>query len=293
MWALLGLGSALLESGAMIFEKKTLLKEHAMEFTASMCLFGLLLTTPGWFFVRTDLLKISDVSLIFLASFFSALTIYFFAKSLRHLAISYTAPFLAFGPVFTIILAVIFFKENITLLQYFGIGIILLGTYLLNAHSHHDLFEPFKKMFKISHMKYVWLGILCYAITGTFDKYIVGAEQLNIPVLTYIVLLFFFMAVIMIVMMLIFHDGFKGIGNGMRNNTKWLATVAFFTIGFKILFIYAISLPGVLISLVVPIKKLSSLFSTLVGGELFHESNLLRKTIACTVMLVGAAILVM
>jgi uncharacterized membrane protein len=56
---------------------------------------------------------------------------------------------------------------------------------------------------------------------------------------------------------------------------------------------YAISLPGVMISLVIPIKRLSALFSTVIGGELFHEKYLLRKSIACVVMIIGAVLIVM
>jgi bacterial/archaeal transporter family protein len=291
MWSFFALGSALLESGAMILEKKTLLKEHAMEFSAAMCLFAMLFTTPLWFFVNMESLGLEQVMWIFLAGLSTSLTIYFFAKALRHLAISYTAPFLAFGPLVTVILAFFFFHEQLSLLQWIGIAVILAGTYLLYAHSHQRLLEPFRHVFRISHMKFIWLGILFYAITGIIDKRIVGDTQLNVPVLTYIVLLFFFMAVIFIVMMLIFHDGFKGIGNGMRNNTKWLASIAILTIGFKVLVIYAISLPGVLLSLVIPIKKLSALFSTMIGGEFFHESHLLRKTFACIVMICGAVLI--
>jgi drug/metabolite transporter (DMT)-like permease len=293
MWALFALGSAAFEGGAMIVEKKTLIKEHAMEFTASMALFAMLFTTPLWFFAHADLLSIAAIGWIFLASISSALTLFFFAKALRHLALAYTTPFLAFGPLLIVALAAVFFSERLLWYQWTGILVMLFGAYLLHAHSHHKVTEPIKHMFKIAHMRFIWLGMLFYAMTGLLDKKIVGGSELHVPVLPYIVLLFFFMAVIMIIMMLLFHDGFRGIGNGMKNNTKWLSIVALLTIGFKVLVIYAISLPGVLLSLVIPIKELSALFSNLFSGELFHEAHLLKKTIASVLLICGAVILLL
>ncbi|MBN1793100.1 EamA family transporter [Candidatus Woesearchaeota archaeon] len=287
------MGSALLESAGMIVEKKTLLKEHAMEFCSSVSLFAMLFSTPLWFFARADLVPLGAVGWIFLASIAYALTMLFFAKALRHMAISYTTPFLAFGPLVTAILAFLFLGERLNMVQWLGVAVILLGAYLLYSHSHKDLLEPFKKAHKLPHMKYVWLGILFYAITGILDKKIVGASELAVPVISYLTIMFFFIGVIFIVMMLLFHDGFHGIGNGMRNNTKWLSSVAILTIGFKIMVMYAIATPGVLLSLVIPIKKLSALFSTIIGGELFHEDHLLRKTAAALIMIIGAAILVL
>jgi drug/metabolite transporter (DMT)-like permease len=211
------------------------------------------------------------------------------------MAISYTAPFLTFGPGITAVLAVMFLNEQITKLQYLGILVIMFGAYILYSHSHKNLLEPLRHMFRVHHMKYVWLGIVFYALTGLLDKKIVGVEsgELGVPVLAYVTMLFFFIAIVFIIMMLLFHDGFSGIGNGMKGNAKWLTSVAALTITFKLLVFYALSLPGALLSLVIPIKKLSALFSTLLGGELMHEEHIARKTLACLVMVCGAILIVL
>ena len=288
----MALGSAVLEGAGLILEKKTLMKEHAMEFTASMALFAMLFTTPLWFFSRA-IITLGALGWIFLASLTTTLTIFFIAKAFRHLAISYTTPFLAFGPLVTAVLASIFLGESLNAVQWIGVLVLLLGAYLLHSHTHRDLLAPFKHAANTGHMNYMWLGILFYAITGLLDKKIVGSAQLAVPVVTYLVLLFYFMGVISVVMMLIFHDGFKGIGNGMRDNHFSLSGVALLTIGFKALVITAISLPGAMISLIIPIKKMSALFSTLIGGEMFHEEHVLRKTIACSIMVLGAVLVLL
>jgi len=45
--------------------------------------------------------------------------------------------------------------------------------------------------------------------------------------------------------------------------------------------------------LVIAIKRMSAFFVVLIGGEIFHEKNLLRKSIACLIMIGGAALIVL
>jgi multidrug transporter EmrE-like cation transporter len=43
---------------------------------------------------------------------------------------------------------------------------------------------------------------------------------------------------------------------------------------------------------VIAIKRSGSLFTTLIGGEIFHEKFLLRKAFACGVMLAGIVMVI-
>jgi len=106
-------------------------------------------------------------------------------------------------------------------------------------------------------------------------------------------LVHFFIAINFIIMILLFHDGFEGIGKGIKHNWKWVFVVAVLVVGARLAQQYAVSLPGVLISLVVPIKRLSALFATIIGGELFHEKHILRKSIACVIMIIGAVLIIL
>ncbi len=47
------------------------------------------------------------------------------------------------------------------------------------------------------------------------------------------------------------------------------------------------------ISLVIPIKRMSAFFVTAVGGKVFHEKNLVQRTIACVIMLAGAFLVIL
>lgn len=54
---------------------------------------------------------------------------------------------------------------------------------------------------------------------------------------------------------------------------------------------YYQSLKTALLSKVVPIINLSTLTTTLLGGEMFHEHKLMQKIIASIIMLIGTYIL--
>ena len=291
MWAILTLISTLFEGGSFIVEKKALVREHAMEFAAASAIVTMVLTAPLWAFADTSSLSLEAVGWIFLAALTSCLGILFLAKAMRHMAVSYTTPFLAAGPIFTVILAAIIYGESITWLQLLGVLVIISGAYILNSHKHENLFAPFTHLVKLPHMKYVLLTLLAYAAGGILDKKVVGSGQLHIGLLTYFPLLFFFMGIIFILFMILFHDGLDGIARGLRKNSLYLGLFAALALGMKVFVIWAISIPGALLSLIIPLKKLSSLFSTIIGGKLLKEDHLMRKSVACIIMIFGAVLI--
>lgn len=293
MWVLLAIASAITHSAGMIIEKKTLLKEHAMEFCAAMSLFAMLFTLPLWFYFDTGAISLEMTGWTLAGAVVTGLALLFMAKALRHMALSFTSPFIAFGPLITALLAILFLGEKLAWMQLAGVLIIIAGTYMLASHSHENLFEPFKHLFRIPHMKFVWLGLLFYALTGLVMKHCVGEQGLRMDPLAYIALMSFFLGVFFVLSMLLFHDGFHGIGVGLKKNRVWLSGVAVMHLATNMLVIFGLAIPGVMLSLFIPLHKLNALFSTMIGGELFHEDHILRKAIAATVMIVGVIFIIM
>jgi len=294
-WVIFAFLAAIIASATSIVEKRTLLKQHAMEFSSVLAIFVMLISIPFFFIADFAVLSLKAVYLIYAASFFAAIAFLFIAKALRHIAISVTSPFLVFGPLFTAIIAAILLGERLTYLQGLGIIVLIIGAYILESHAHENILEPFKHTLKSKYIRYIFLALILYGVSSILDKKIVGApvdNGLGVPVLTYLPLVHFFIAINFIVMMLLFHDGFTGIGKGIKYNWKWVFVVAVLTVGYRLSQQYAISLPGVLVSLVIPIKRLSALFSTIIGVELFHEEHILRKSIACVIMIIGAVLII-
>ena len=295
-WLIFAILASILASASSILEKKTLFKQHALEFSATLSMYTLLLSIPFWFFADFKALSLTATGLIYLASLLGAIAFLLITKALRHIEISITSPFLVFEPAMVAIFAAILLGEKITGLQILGIGVIIIGAYTLTSHEHDHFLEPFKHIFKSKYIKYILLALIIYALDSILDKKIIGTPGdggLGVGVWTFLALVHFFLALNFAVIMIIFADGFQGINKGIKTGGWLVFSVAIFTIGYRLAQMYAISLPGVMISLVIPIKRLSALFSTVIGGELFHEKYLLRKSIACVVMIIGAVLIVM
>ncbi len=67
--------------------------------------------------------------------------------------------------------------------------------------------------------------------------------------------------------------------------------VSLLNLSSNILILYAISIPSALVSLVIPVRRTSTLFSSFFGGLLFHEKHLRKKLISVIGMIFGVLLI--
>ena len=266
-----------------IVEKKTLRKQHAMEFSTVLAIFNSIVVLPLILKANFHNIPLTTYMLIFGVSILGSIAFLLVAKSLRHMEISQASPLLNFGPVFVAILAFFMLGEQITSVQISGILLIIIGSYILEIdHGFQSILDPIRKMFTSKHTIYIFIALILYAFSSLGDKLILN----TISPITYIILVQFFLAVNFIVMITLFHDGITGIKRGIQNAGHWILVVAILTTSYRLFQAQAISM--VFVRLVIPIKRTSTLISTVVGGELFHEDGILKKAISCIITLLGA-----
>ena len=103
-WYVFALGTAVLITAATLVEKKTLLKEHAMEFSAVL----------GLFLALLSLVLLPKVSFGFSGGLWAMITLngvvaavafLLFAKAVRHMEISLSSPLMSFTPAFTALIS--------------------------------------------------------------------------------------------------------------------------------------------------------------------------------------------
>lgn len=128
--------------------------------------------------------------------------------------------------------------------------------------------------------------MILYAFSSVIDKFVISF----ITPTTYILIVHFFICVNFLILISLFYDGFSGIKHGIRSAGKLIFLVALFTVTYRFLQIHAVSLAFV--SLVIPIKKLSTLFSTIIGGEMFHEKRLFLRSVISAFMLLGSYLII-
>lgn len=286
VWYLFALGSALFNALSALTEKKSLMKLHAMEFSCALAILNFILSLPLIFIADLDI-PFFVLAVMYLSSIIGTVAFLFIAKAVRHLDISLVSPLLNLNPAVLAVLAYFILNERITSAQLAGIILIMLGAYIVEINwTKHGFLEPVKSMFLSKHKQLVFFSVLLYALSSICDKFVLA----YVSPFTYLLVVQFFIAINFIILINLFYGGFKDISYGYRHAGKWIFLMAFFTLAYRLLQAWAISLT--LVSLVVPIKRLSTLFATLAGGTLFHEKGTAHRAIACIIMLIGAYLII-
>lgn len=208
------------------------------------------------------------------------------AKALRHMEISLASPLLSFEPAVLLILAFVILGERISLLQTTGVLILIACAYVLETPKHLDLRKPFKVFIKSKYIHYIFIALFLYGFSSIIDKFVLNF----ITPLTYILIIHFFISINFFVLITLFHDGVKGMKHGIRSAGKMIFMASLFTVAYRLLQMQAVSMTYV--TLVIPIKKLSILFSTIIGGELFHEKRLALRVAVAAVMIFASYLII-
>jgi uncharacterized membrane protein len=283
-WFIFILISAVFFTVSTIFKKKSLKKDHAMEFLSVYKIFQLLfiLIFLIWFVEFKQSLWL--IGLFYIISLLNSVGSIYLTKSYRHREVSIVSPFLNLTPLFIIILAFLLLGERINLQQLSGIAILLIGSYVLESTENFKKY--LKKYWKHNYLYYTIFAVFILALGSIGDKYALGF----VTPITALCFIWIFTVINIIIFQFIFHKGFKDIKKVIKKSWFYVFLSASAMMLSNLAYFYALSLT--LISLVMPIKRLSTLFDSIIGGELFHEKKILQKAIACLIMIVGASLII-
>lgn len=286
-WLAYILACALVAGIAAVLAKQTLKREHAMEYAATLALLNAIVAVPFW--GLADLSTVTPTALVAIGviGLVSAPAFLFLAKAIRHLPISESSPLLVAEPLIVLVLAILFLGESVSAVQLAGILILLAGAYVLESRRRARLLDPIRVL-NNRYAGYILLSLLLYAISSTLDKVVVS--NLGVDRFAFIAIVHIILAVVLLAYLAIFYDGIAGVRHGLATAGWPLLLIAVLTVGYRFLGISAVQLEQV--SIVLPLKRLSALFAVIVGGELFGEKHLVRKTLACLIMLAGAWLVV-
>lgn len=286
-WLLFALLTALFTSIAILIQKKALLKEHAMEFCASIALISLIIVLPLFLFIDYQGLQFIHFAILLPISVLNAIAFLLVSKSIRHMQISKALPLLALGPAVTTIIAFAILREKITLLQIGGIGLLIGGAYVLETRKRGNIFSPFKLLKKSRYLHYILAALLIYGLTTTFSRFLLS--NLDMQPIAFIAFSYVLFSITFMIMLSIFHDGFKGIKHGIKRVGPWLFFYSLFLISAA--YMQANALKIAQAGLVASIKITYVLFAVVIGGELFHDHNLLKRSLAALIIVAGAILL--
>jgi len=288
-WFLLALISAVFSAVSAVSEKKALFSLDAFNFSFLISVVTLLFSIP--FFMNINYQDIFSVSMqiLFLKTILNSAAFLFVMLSIKNLEISEALPLLALTPGLVAVSGVLFINDTLTLFEWFGIFLMLIGTYILEIKKNSkNYFEPFKGLFNSIKYLYVFSALILFTATSILDRLLL--KDYNLPPYTFMAFQQLFYTVIFTVVVLVKNRGITVSVKDITKKTFYLIIIiSVFTVIYRYTQIEATKLAPV--ALVLSVKRLSVLFATILGGKLFGEDNLIKRVIAALIILTGAAIL--
>lgn len=248
------------------------------------------------FFVFVDFFSFFDLWLLY---FFKGVSMFvatfFYFELLKKHPISHVSPMLNLSPFLLFFLSVLVLSDKVSFLQFLGMMIVLFSTFFLEITvHHHERADPHSHHFiSLGKKDFIFYMFVFFVLAGfsfgaLFDKLIFNE---GVSVYTNL----FFTSVFVFLFLLVYYIVEGRLGRAVLNVVREPETllVALFNLVSTALILFAISIPGVLISLVVSLRRTSTLFSSIFGGILFHEKHLLKKWVATLGMILGVLLIVL
>jgi drug/metabolite transporter (DMT)-like permease len=299
---ILAIGASIFKTFSTLSEKQVLVRTEPAAFTASASLIIAFISLPLLYFVDYSHIGSYALTMTVLCAVFSTISAFSSAYVLKHLDISESATLFALSPIVITFLAVVFLGEQLATIQFVGIGISCIGIFILEGHRHSAKQEahitplgsnpshieiPLKHSRKSVLYIALLVSLICFSSSAVLDRYIV--HHLGIDPLLFLIIVQFFILLCFLII-----DIFNRRGGAvesfdiqiLKKRSFWAHI--FFVIIHRIFHMFAVQ--GMGASLLHAIKQSSVVFTTILGGKLFVEKHMIRRTIACVCVVLGVVL---
>lgn len=287
-WFFVALISAFLSAFAAITQKKVLFNLGALEFSFLLSLVNLLFSIPFFFFIDYDTINTLNLSILFAKSIIGVGAFLCVMISLKNLEISNALPLLALTPGFVAVFAFIFLGESLKMIEVIGLIFLIAGTFILENKNFKELFFPFSIFLKSKYHRFIILALLLFTASSILDKLLL--VKLNLSPISLTAFQHIYFALLFSILYIFFRSKEEAAPVSIKkNNLGWIAFISILTIGYRYTQIVAVSLASV--ALVLAIKRTSVFWATVIGGKLFNDKDLLKRSLAAILILIGAILI--
>jgi drug/metabolite transporter (DMT)-like permease len=267
-----------------IADKGTLRREKPALFSAVVMVLSGLIVLPFIGVIKWSELTLPIFAWIVLSSvvFSSAFTL--LIRSMKRLEISVVSPMSTMTPVIGAILAATFLSESLSGGQVAGITMLVFGGYFLQLKHGQSWFYPIQRLQQCCDMQYLLVALTLYPTFSIMGRYTLS--RLGVDPYSYIILIRLLAGLYFAGYLMLRGGGLQQVlihAPRQRGALFWIALLNTMNATTLVLGLAAANAVRVL-----SVVRLSALISTIVGGEVFHEKNLLKKSLACIIMLSGA-----
>lgn len=297
MWIYLGLVSALF-LGVYDLSKKHALKENAVLpvlFLGS--LFGALILLPliflsGYFpellngsFLFIEKISIKMHFLIILKALIMSSSWVFAYFALKYLPISIVSPIRSSSPIWTLLGAVIIFSEFPTLMQWIGLLVVFISYYLFSLLGLKEgiVFHKNKWIF------FIVAATLLSSCSGLYDKHLL--HTLDLEPVTLQAWVAIYNAIILGVITLFLW--YPKRSNYTSFKWRWsIPMIGLLLVIADIAYFTALHDKVAMVSLLSAVRRCNVVVAFLVGGYIFKEQNILKKSMALIGVIVGVFLII-
>ena len=204
--------------------------------------------------------------------------------AIKHLPLTIVGPVNATRPVMTMIGGLLIFGENLNPWQWAGVVTAIVAFFLLSRTGK-------KEGITFSTDHWIWLLIAAAvlgAISGLYDKYLIAQAGLN---------RFFVQGWYNLYQSIIMGVILIALWYPTRKKTtpfvwKWtIPLISIFLSAADLAYLYALTFPGVMISVVSMVRRSSVIVSFTFGALLFHEKNLRGKAVDLALVILSLVFL--
>lgn len=220
--------------------------------------------------------------------------------AIKKLPLTIVGPVNATRPVMTLVGAMLIFGERLNLLQWAGVCMAIFSFWMLSRSGKKEGID-----FKSN----VWVLLLVAAAvlgacSGLYDKYLMASSGAGLDRLFVQGWYNLYQAVIMgIIMLLVWLPERKRALDRAVPGTRpdyvpfvWKWTIPFISLALTaadLAYLYSLTMPGAMISVVSMIRRSSVLVSFVFGAVVFHEKNLRSKALDLVFVLLSLILLLL
>jgi len=287
-WFAVALISALLSAFAAITQKKVLFNLGALEFSFLLSIANLVFSIPFFFFIDYNTINILNLSILLAKSVIGVAAFLCVMIALKNLEISNALPLLALTPGFVAVFAFLLLGESLKTVEVIGLMFLIFGTFILESKNFKEFVFPFNVFLKSKYHRYIILALFLFTASSILDKLLL--IKLNLSPISLTAFQHIYFAVLFSIIYLVFRRKEETTSVVIKkDNLGWIALISVLTIGYRYTQIVAVSLASV--ALVLAIKRTSVFWATMIGGKLFNDKDLLKRSIAAVLILVGAILI--
>ena len=305
LWIFFALLGALANAAYFIIVKKYIIALDpklltGIGFTLGGCLLFLVSAYRGFPVPGPDFF-----SAVAVTSILNIIGIHLILKALSSSDLSLSIPMLSFTPAFLIGTSYILLHEVPSLFGFFGICIIVSGSYVLNISEGHEHFlDPVRSMVRNRGSWYMLIVAFLFAISFNFDKIVLlNSDPFFGMALTILLIGIAFLIVSLYSRYTVWHGYQNPSGQETGNHEtvitplpRWQFAGLCLLIGlFAALEAASINVDYTLqiVPYVIAIKRLSIIFMVLYGTLVFSEGDIQKRITGAALMVAGAIIILL